>query len=173
MDESFIQSSLDWPLFFFFFFLNTYKGFLVRWSSTLFQILWMNDYFSFTSVSESQSLYMNLFITSMCLVWTCGSSTEEIILPRLEYIGEFLFTSPKQGKMNLLCSLSGARLHTTSVECFPLNFRPCTKLLWWLDLIYGFALHNLFPSKVWTIGLILLFIRPCIEIGRASCRERV
>ena len=65
----------------------------------------------------------------MYLVWTCGSSTKEIILPRLKYIGEFLFTSPKQGKMNLLCSLSGARLQTTSVESPPLNFRPYTESL--------------------------------------------
>ena len=119
----------------------------------------MNEYFSFTCVWMSS--YMNLSTSSMPFAWMCGSSIQEIILPRLKYVGEFLFTSPKQSKMNLLCSSGGARLRTTSVEWSPLNFRPYIELLWWLDLVYGFALHNLFPSKVWTIGLILLFIRPC------------
>ena len=90
---------------------------------------------------------MNLFITSMSLAWTCGSSTKEIILPRLKYIGEFLFTSPKQSKMNLLCSLSGAHLRTTSVEWSLLNFRPYTKLLWWLDLFMGLPYTTFFRPR--------------------------
>ena len=37
--------------------------------------------------------------------------------------------------------------------------------------VYRFALHNLFSSKVWTIGLWLLFIRPCFGlIGTTSIR---
>ena len=98
-------------------------------------------------VFECQSLYMNLFITSMSLAWTCGSSTQEIILPCLKYIGEFLFTSPKQSKMNLLCLLNGARLRTTSVEWFPLNFRPYTGLLWRLDLFIDFLFTTFFRPR--------------------------
>ena len=98
-------------------------------------------------VFECQSLYMNLFITSMSLAWTCGLSTQEIILPRLKYIGEFLFTSPKQSKMNLLCSLSGARLRTTSVEWFPINFRPYIESLWWLDLFMGLPYTTFFRPR--------------------------
>ena len=34
----------------------------------------INEYFSFTSLCLN--VYMNLFITSMSLVWMCGSSTQ-------------------------------------------------------------------------------------------------
>ena len=72
-------------------------------------------------------MYELLFIMSISLVWTCGSSTQEIILPRLKYIGEFLFTSPKQSKMNPLCLLGGARIRTTLAKWFPVIFCPCTE----------------------------------------------
>ena len=143
MDESFIQSSFDW-FFFFLTLLRVFGTLVVHPFSNL-----MNEwiFLIYISVWICQSLYMNLFITSMYLVWTCGSSTKEIILPCLKYIGEFLFTSPKQSKMNLLCSLSGARLQTTSVESPPLNFRPYTESLWWLDLFKGLPYTTFFRPR--------------------------
>ena len=142
MDESYIQSSFDW--FFFNILLRVFGTLVVHPFSNL-----MNEwiFLIYIIVFECQSLYMNLFISSMSLVWTCGSSIQEIILPRLKYIGEFLFTSPKQSKMDLLCSLSGARLWTTSVEWFPSNFHPYTKLLWWLDLFMGLPYTTFFRPR--------------------------
>ena len=115
----------------------------------------MNEYFSFTSLclNMSKSLYMNLFITSMSLVWTCGSSTQEIILPRLKYIGEFLLTSPKQSEMNILCSLSGARLMNDVSRMIPSKLSSMHKTVVMVSFVYGLVFHNLYSSKVWTIGL--------------------
>ena len=32
-----------------------------------------------------------------------------------------------------------------------------------VSFVYGLAFHNLYPSKIWTIGLGLLFIRPWLR----------
>ena len=123
----------------------------------------------YISVWICQSLYMNLFITSMYLVWTCGSSTKEIILPRLKYIGEFLFTSPKQSKMNLLCSLSGARLRTIVSRVIPIKLSSIHKIVvmvrsyLWVCLTQSFSVQGLddrfviafYSSMYWTKSLWL------------------
>ena len=49
----------------------------------------------------------------------------------------------------------------------PIKLSSIHRIVVIVRFVYGFALHNLFPSKVWTIGLWLLFIRPCI--GRRVC----
>ena len=77
--------------------------------------------------------------------------------------------------MNPLCSLSGARLRTTSAKWFPVNFRPCTELLWWLDLFMGLFFTTFTRPQFgrWVCDLHLLFVHVLDDefvIGTISIR---
>ena len=53
----------------------------------------------------------------------------------------------------------------------PIKLSSIHRIVVMVRFVYRFALHNLFSSKVWTIGLWLLFIRPCFGlIGTTSIR---
>ena len=69
--------------------------------------------------------------------------------------------------MNILCSLSGARLMNDVSRMIHSKLSSMHRTVVMVSFVYGLAFHNLYPSKIWTIGLGLLFIRPCI--GRRVC----
>ena len=72
---------------------------------------------------------------------------------RLKYVGEFLLTSPKQSEMNILCSLSGAHLMNDVSRMIPSKLSSMHRTVVMVSFVYGLVFHNLYSSKVWTIGL--------------------
>ena len=133
----------------------------------------------YISVWICQSLYMNLFITSMYLVWTCGSSTKEIILPHLEYIGEFIFRNTRCFGLCfciivkfIKVQLSHPSLWTShtynqllffflNIQGFLVRWSSTLFQIEWMNI---FHLHHCVWMSIFIYELVYIVYVPCVDV---------